>query len=219
MLNLTRSFKHFSIPATFLGFIIITLSVSIISLPKESQKNEKRTCSNIFMDDFSITKYGKDGARKLITLSGKRLAPGPKKLGPFYVSALKEFVISDVRVEFYDTGKITATIVSGKAIFDNGPLGFAGGRDRGNVFPGRIKFIESPCLMTEGRRALSSEVLWWDGMTGAVRAEDGCVLSYELGRLKADRIDSDVYLKNFTYNERKIPLKRLSGMFLKSPGG
>lgn len=219
MAHSIRNFKYFSIPAACLAIGLITLLVYAASLHKKSKNAERRPYTNISVDGFSITKYSKDGANKLLTLSGKRLEPGPKKLGPFYVSALRELVIKDAKMEFYDDGRITATIVSGKAILMSRSFDPAGKQDLGDILPERVKFLDRPCLVTEDRRALASEVLWWDDATGAVRAEDGCVLTYELGRLRADRIDSDIYLKNFSCDERKIPLKRLIGMSLKRLGG
>lgn len=149
-----------------------------IAFPDLQQKEEP------LIADFKFTDYV--SGKKNFTVNAEKFYLRNKKVNPlgFRIAAGKSVEMEKVGMVFYKDGSPVSRITSKYASMDM--------KNKNIIFEGH------PALITEDKRILAAEKIVWDNNKKSLYAQDRCVLGAGGKRYLADRIDSDVELKNFS---------------------
>ncbi len=184
------------------GFI----ALQAVHKPTTYKNNNISTSNSASFNDFDFTEYARGGRDKKYSITGKRLGAAAKRFGIFRIAAAKVTEIKDPRITFYDRNAPVSTIMGKTAVVDV-PL------DKINVVPSfvnSLEFSEGVSVVTADRRALDCNKLRWDKTSGRILASGNCVLVIDGKSVKADFIDSDVKLTDFS--SRNDKMKRLRAL-------
>lgn len=174
--------------------------------------NSKISPKDPSFQDFNFTQYTDNGALKRFTVQGRKIFPESKEIGilTLRTGAQKAVRLSDVRVTFYENNLPVSFIEAKKAVLDTAP-------DKNNI-PGslmsEIDLFGDISVVTEDRRTLSCNSLLLDSEKNRMSAGGNCAMRYEGKTVKADYINSDIKLRDFSYwNDTKKRFKSLAKIF------
>lgn len=208
-----RSILSTLIITSLCAFLIITAQQHRQSL--NPSKNSKISPGVISVDEFNFSEYKDNGLNKKFTVRGKTLRPGSKKISIFNIGPAKTVEVRDVEVTFYANNIPVASIRSKKAVFD---MPFEAGRKdkdkAAKVLTSRIDFFGDITILTKDRRTLTCRNLTLDSRRDRLFARGDCVLGYEGKTVRADTVDSDVYLKDFSCKNDKMKRLKAIGKIL-----
>lgn len=170
----------------------------------------KKMVSGVFLDDFIFTQSIKGDREKKLVIEAKKLRPQSKRVGLFSINAVKVMELSGVTVTLYENNLPVSSISSKKAVlnFNNDDKeNFAAALTGGMDFSGDITIV------TNDRRVLQCDKLKMDKNFIRFLARGNCSLSRDGEIIQADRIDSDIKLRNFSFsNYKNMVTKGLVGI-------
>jgi len=188
------------------GLVLLTLQALQKPATYPKDKIGSSIAASAAFSDFDFTQYTSPTQKKF-SIKGKRMGLGNKSVGRFIFSPAKTTEINQAQAEFYENGHTVAHIL-GKTAFIDAPFNR---ETELATFINRIVFAGGADVITEDRRTLVCNSLEWDSQHGRIRASGNCVLRYGNEMIRADFIDSDIMLKDFTFrNDSNKRLKALS---------
>ena len=172
----------------------------------------KKMISGVFLDDFTFTQSIKGDTEKKLVIEAKKLRPQSKRMGLFSINAVKVMELSDVKVTLYENNLPVSSINSKKAVLNfnrDDKENFAAALTGGMEFSGDITIV------TNDKRVLQCDRLKADKNFARLLASGNCVLGRAGEVIQADRIDSDIGLRNFSFsNDRNKILKGLTEILI-----
>jgi len=184
------------------------------SLQKQSPFEWKLNIQDVSIGDFSFSKHiaSDESVGRKFSLEGKKILPKNKDLGLFQLGIVKELQIRDPKLTYYENNKPIATLTAEKATTD---IPF--GKKNVAILGGSLEFSGNVYLITDDKRILVSDKITWNDDEEKFHASGNCIASYEGKRLRADSINTDIKLTDFTYsNERNI--SKFAKLLLKQKG-
>lgn len=188
----------------FCGIAICTISNSCKT--SAAKNNKPVSANNAAFEDFNFSEYSDNGASKKFTIQGKRLGLGAGRIGVFRVSAIEVTEISDAFLTIYENGEPVSRIMAKKAILSASPLGKA---SLASIVT-RIEFSGKVDVVTSDKKTLVCRNATWDKARNRLYARGDCILRSSGGLVRADYIDSDLKLCEFS--SRNDKLKRLRAL-------
>lgn len=134
---------------------------------------------------FSFTEYKlkNNDVEKSYVISGQKFSTARPKIGIFRIAIGKVIELESPEITFYK---------------DNLPVALAKSKTATmNPINNSINFYSNVLLITEDKRTLSCEQLKWDNNEKYLLAKGDCILSVEEKITKAEKIKTDIELKNF----------------------
>lgn len=178
-------------------------------IPDKSPVIAPRTTASV--GDFSFTEYTKSGLEKRFTIEGRRLREESGKISRFRTAAIKRLAIQDAKAAIYDNNTPISYIRSEKAVLDSYP-------DKKNLIDSLTRTLEfsgNVIVTAANGRRLTCGRLKWDNMANRIRASGDCGVWDGKGFLKADIVEADSGLKNYSLNtDKKKRLNAFMKLFL-----
>ena len=170
------------------------------------------TLKNPSFEDFNFTQYTEGGKQKKFTIEGKKIFTESKDMGilTLKTGAAKIVRINDVRITFYEDNLPVSFISAKKAVLNQ----ISGKDDNVGAMMSKIDLYGNINVMTGGRRTLACNNLSVDNKNNIMSAGGNCTIRYEGNIVKADYIDTDVRLKDFSFrNDTNKRFKSLAKIF------
>lgn len=150
-------------------------------------------------ENFSFTSYAKieNGMQKNFTISGKKVGLETKKFGWLSFAPVKVVQIKDARVAFYKNNILVSFATSKKAVLDM-PLK----EDMSlSALMNKVEFYGNVTMTTPDHRSLTCDRLNWGSSEGRLFASGNCIINYGKKSVKADSVNLDTRLKNFSFKD------------------
>ncbi|MBL7131353.1 MAG: LPS export ABC transporter periplasmic protein LptC [Candidatus Omnitrophica bacterium] len=206
MFNFTKSkiiwISIFAVPIFVLVAIFFT--IGIINKPKKATKKEiieetptqqlvkqPKSFSGLFsgvnldLEDFTFTEYTQtdNGIEKNFVLCGKKLQTKNPKIGIFRIAIGKIIELESPMISFYKDNLLVSTITSKTGTMN--PLNKA------------LNFYGNVGLITKDKKTLTCSKLKWYKEKKYLLAEGDSILKAEGKTIRAEKIKTDIELKNF----------------------
>ena len=174
----------FCIVLSLIIYTIINCHTGIFPQQYLASSTTSAPQENALMDEFEFTEY--NAGDKAFTLKAKKFYLRNKKVKPFgfRIAFGKAAEMEDVKVIFYKDNKPISQLHSRTAIMDQ--------KNKNIIFQNK------PVLVTKDGRTLSARKIIWNNFKKRLEAKGGCMLGADSKRRSADKINTDVELKDFT---------------------
>ena len=189
---------YVAIPAIVLT-VAITLLTKSINNPKIPQCNNLSS-NSVCIEDFKFSFPVGNNSDRVMEISGKRLMPVSKNIGMFRTDAIKILRLTDAESVLYINEVPLTRIHSKSATLEPRDPIKGKGMD---ALTGTISFSGGVTVFTQDRNSLTCRKLELDQINGKIRAEGGCVMFCGGKRVKADMIDTDILLRDYSVRKGK----------------
>jgi len=189
------------------ALFLFTNNLPCITQAQKIIPSARHAANSVSVEDFAFTEYADSGATKRFTIEGKRLGPEARRLNRFLKTGVADTLkLRDVRVTFYNNNSPASFINSKTAELDSR----YNKENAIDSLTGRVSLEGDVSVETRSHKTLSCNKMLLDNAKRRLIASGNCVLRYEGKFEKADYIDSDVLLQDFTC--RKDKEKRLRAL-------